>query len=77
MLMCRRCHREVHHDEDLAALRGHIVHSDPAATPVLVSRHRWVRLTPGGSYEDVPERLARALVEYVEAIRDNRHLGAA
>ena len=77
MLMCLKCHREVHAWEEYAAMHGHIVHSDPGATPVLLHRTRWVLLTPSGDYAEVPEAEARALIDAVETLRGNQLVGLA
>lgn len=77
MWLCNRCHRDIHLDEHLAALRGHIVHSTPADTPCLLARHLWARLHPDGSVEEVPADYAVPLITWLEARRDNPHVGIA
>lgn len=71
------CHRRIHQDENLAAMRGFIVHSEPGDTPVLLHRHRWVLLGPGGGYRDLPEAEALALIGHVETLRMNPHVAYA
>ena len=76
LLLHLKCHRIVHEDEDYAAMRGFIAHSEPGDTPVLLARERWVLLTSSG-YLEVPAREAEALLAAVQALRGNRHVGVA
>lgn len=77
LLLCLKCHQEVHRNEDLAALKGMLIHSDAAATPVLLHRWRWALLTPSGAYRDMPEAEALALIDSVERLRGNQLAGLA
>jgi hypothetical protein len=63
--ICLTCHREIHRDEDAAALQGWIVWADPDVTPVLRQGKGkapgWVLLVPDGSLEYLTYREGRFL----------------
>lgn len=55
VLLCYRCHRDIHRNELAASLLGWIVWSDPDVCPLLRATVRsasgWVLLVPDGSLE--------------------------
>jgi hypothetical protein len=77
LLLCLECHREVHANEDWAALRGLIAYADPARTPVLLARTRWVRLDGAGGYHPLDPGEAVSLIDAAERSRGNPLVGIA
>jgi len=77
MLVCLKCHREIHQHEDYAALNGHIVHADPARTPLRVARERWALLDGAGGYHALTPVEAISLIRAAEESRGNPLAGIA
>ena len=65
ILVCNTCHREIHRDEEKAALTGWIAWYDEEVTPVLLHTGGWALLVPDGTYEYLSHREAERLVAYV------------
>lgn len=65
ILVCIKCHRIIHNDEDFAARSGFIVYDEPELTPVLIHGISWSALNLDGSYESLSRDDAVAMISYL------------
>lgn len=68
VLLCLKCHCEIHQDELAASREGWIAWVDPDVTPVLLMRRSWVLLVPDGSLEYLARLEGERLLDWTNGI---------